>query len=99
MNTRQIFTAAALTLAAAGAFAQEATVEPIVVMNGATTRAEVIAEARRALAAGELHESAQIEQDFAVDSTLSRQDVRTATLKSIQTGSVQRLNAQAYNFG
>ena len=51
-----------------------------------------------ALVSGELHETAQIEQDFDIDSSLSRANVRAATLKAIESGQVEQLNAQAFKF-
>ena len=101
MTTRTLIAAAALTFAAAGsAFAQEATVgSNAFVVESSTARSVVMAEAQRAVAQGQLHESAQIEQAFDIDGMLSRQAVRETTLKAIRSGNLAPLNAEAYTFG
>ncbi len=101
MNTRTLLATATLAFAAAGsAFAQEATIAPTEAFASSTvSRAEVQAEARRALAAGELHETAQLNPQLTVDSRLSREVVRAATIKALQRGAVSSVNAEAYSFG
>ncbi len=101
MTTRTLIAAAALSFAAAGsAFAQEATVgSNAFVVDSSTTRSVVMAEAQRAIAQGQLHESAQIEQAFDVEGTLSRQAVREATIQALKRGAIATVNAEAYTFG
>ena len=84
---------------AAPAFAQEATVVPAVSVQSELSRAEVRAEAIRALNAGELTEYAALVGPAAAPSQLSRDDVRQATLKAIDNGTVARIDAEAQILG
>ena len=101
MNTRTLIAAATLTFAAAGsAFAQEAINDSnFSVIQSTTTRAAVMAEAQRALASGQLHETAQLNPAIVVESRLSREAVRAATAQAVRSGSIDRANAEAYLFG
>ncbi len=100
MNTRTLIAAAALTFAAAGsAFAQEATIDTSFQFTQSTvSRTAVQAEAKRALAAGELSEMAQLNPQIEIDSMLSREAVRAATAKALKRGGVASVNAEAFSF-
>lgn len=91
MNTtlRSLTVAIALTAAAAGtAFAQEATFNPNrgAVYTSTVSQAEVRAEAKRALAAGELSEAAFIEGDDDFNSVKTRAEVRMAAQRALKSG-------------
>lgn len=96
MNTRQLLATSALAFGLAGtAFAQEATVEPVVPAASAVNRAEVRADAITALTRGTLSEFAVLNQRFEPASQLTRDAVRTATLRAIDDGSRDRIDAEA----
>jgi len=97
MNTRTLIATSALAFGLAGtAFAQEATVEPMVPATSAVSRAEVRADAVDAVRSGALSEFAVLNQRFEPGSQLTRDAVRTATLRAIQDGSQDRIDAEAF---
>ena len=101
MNTR-IHLIALSSLAfglSAPAIAQEATVFPAVSVASEVSRADVRAEAIRALSAGELTEYAALVGPAPAASELSREDVRQATLKAIDNGTASRIDAEAQKLG
>ncbi len=100
MSTRQLLAITALAFGIAGtASAQEATPWPATsVAESGLTRAAVSADARQALARGELHEAALISAGSDHTGTLSRAAVIKATQTALASGEVERLNAEAPRF-
>lgn len=99
MNTRTLIAAAALTFAAAGsAFAQEATLFPAADTQSSVTRAEVRADAVRALKQGELTEAAMLNLQATPRSELSRDAVRADTRRAQRSGAVDMIDAEAFSF-
>lgn len=97
MNTRTLIATAALAFAGS-AFAQEATVFPAVDASSSVSRAEVRAEAIRALEQGKLTEASILTSQFEPTNGLSRQAVRTETQRAQRSGMTDRLDAEAYSF-
>lgn len=97
MNTRSLIATAALALTFAGAtYAQEATVEPVTSLTNSTlTRAAVLADAKLALASGDLTEVAQINADADFTSSLARADVVAEVRQALASGEIARLNREA----
>jgi hypothetical protein len=100
MNTRQLLAITALAFGIAGtASAQEATAWTIPsVTDSGLTRAAVAADARQALARGELHEAALITAGSRHTGTLTRAAVVESTRTALASGEVERLNAEAHRF-
>ena len=98
MNIRTLVAALSL-VAAGGAFAQEATVEPQVATASGMTRAEVLAELARARAAGELTVT---EADYGrlprTPGVASRDAVRAELAAARASGEWRTLGAEAYDF-
>ena len=101
MNTRtKLIALSALAFGlAAPAFAQEATVFPAVSVASEVDRADVRAEAVRALKAGELTEHAALTTPLDTPTQLSRDAVRQATLQAIDNGVQARIDAEAQTLG
>ena len=98
MNTRTLIAAAAAFAFAGSAFAQEATVFPAIDTNAGVSRAEVRAEAVRALHNGELTEVAILTAPFVPATELTRQAVRAETQRAARSGTIDKLDAEAYSF-
>lgn len=98
MNIRTLVAALSL-VAAGGAFAQEATVDPRVPTASTVTRAEVRAELNRARAAGELVVN---EADYGrlprTPGAASRDAVRAELAAARASGEWHTLGAEAYDF-
>lgn len=101
MNTStRLLAACALAFGIAGsALAQEATVVPDVKASSSVSRADVRADAIDALNAGELGESAILNQAIEPVTALGRAEVRQATLRALRNGSHARINAEAQILG
>lgn len=94
MNTTRLFTALALTLAAAGsAMAQEATYDYPQTAPSAVSRAAVKADLQQARADGSLMVT-ELDYQKAAPSrtTLTREAVKAQTLAAIASGELQALN-------
>ncbi len=91
MNTKQIFTAALVTLAGSSAFAQaELQFFGLDQANASATRAEVRAETRRAVASGELLVPSEVAMSVVPKSTsqLTRAEVRRDTAAAVARGEI-----------
>ena len=62
------------------------------------TRAEVQAQAIRALHNGRLTEHAALMPTIRAESAVTREAVEAATLRAIASGAVDRIDAEAYRF-
>ncbi len=93
MFTKTFITAAiAIACFAAGtaAMANETSYEPPVTTTSTLTRAEVLAEAQRARAAGEITQGETSLELKPVGATKTRAQVRAETLEAIRLGAISR---------
>lgn len=102
-TTSLLAAAAAVSLLAGTAFAQEATPDATYQFTSQQTvqtesRAAVKAEAVQAVRSGVLHETRQIDPVIAAPSGRSRAEVRAEAYRALRNGEIERANLEAYAF-